>query len=170
MRSLITGGVKSGKSKFALRLAEEFSEPRYFLATAEAFDDEMKARIAGHRKERAGRFTTIEEPLEIAQKLKENMILDCLPLWLNNMFHYGREAVLNEAVDSLIGNLPENIVLVTNEIGLYSRRPRFPPIRRRAGQVERPHRGSLRQGAPHGGRPSCIGQRFFEHTAWGRQK
>lgn len=118
MRSLITGGVKSGKSRFALRLAEEFPEPRYFLATAEAFDDEMKARIAGHRKERAGRFTTIEEPLEIAQKLKENMILDCLPLWLNNMFHYGREAVLNEAVDSLIGNLPENIVLVTNEIGM----------------------------------------------------
>lgn len=118
MRTLITGGIKSGKSSFALRLAEEFSEPRYFLATAEAFDDEMKARIAKHKEERAERFTTIEEPLEIDQKLSENMILDCLPLWLNNMFHYGRESSLEKSVDSLIAKLPENIVLVTNEIGM----------------------------------------------------
>ncbi|MDX9827034.1 MAG: bifunctional adenosylcobinamide kinase/adenosylcobinamide-phosphate guanylyltransferase [Spirochaetia bacterium] len=118
MRTLITGGVKSGKSSFALSLAEEFSEPRYFLATAEAFDDEMKARIARHKEERAERFTTIEEPLEIAQKLRENIILDCLPLWLNNMFHYGRESSLDKSVDSLIAKLPENIVLVTNEIGM----------------------------------------------------
>ncbi len=118
MRTLITGGVKSGKSSFALRLAEEFAQPRYFLATAEAFDDEMKARIAKHREERAGRFTTIEEPLEIAAALKENMILDCLPLWLNNMFHYGRESSLDETTDSLIAKLPGNIVLVTNEIGM----------------------------------------------------
>jgi adenosylcobinamide kinase/adenosylcobinamide-phosphate guanylyltransferase len=118
MRTLITGGVKSGKSSFALRLAEEFTHPRYFLATAEAFDDEMKARIAKHREERADRFTTIEEPLEIAAALKENMILDCLPLWLNNMFHYGRDSSLDQVVDSIIARLPENIVLVTNEIGM----------------------------------------------------
>ncbi len=118
MRTLITGGIKSGKSSFALRLAEEFSEPRYFLATAEAFDEEMRARIARHKEERAERFTTIEEPLEIANKLRENMILDCLPLWLNNMFHYGRESSLDTAVDLLIANLPKNIVVVTNEIGM----------------------------------------------------
>jgi adenosylcobinamide kinase/adenosylcobinamide-phosphate guanylyltransferase len=51
MRSLITGR-QVGQVEVRTRLAEEFSEPRYFLATAEAFDDEMKARIAGHRKER----------------------------------------------------------------------------------------------------------------------
>ncbi len=118
MRTLITGGVKSGKSNFALRLAEEFSEPRYFLATAEAFDDEMKARIAKHREERAERFTTIEEPLEIVDSLTENMILDCLPLWLNNMFHYGRELSLDEAVNLFIAKLPQNIIIVTNEIGM----------------------------------------------------
>lgn len=118
MRTLITGGVKSGKSSFALRLAEDFSEPRYFLATAEAFDDELKARIAKHKEERAERFTTIEEPLEIAQNLKENMILDCIPLWLNNMFHYGRESSLDEAINSFIAKLPQNIIIVTNEIGM----------------------------------------------------
>lgn len=118
MRTLITGGVKSGKSSFALRLAEEFSEPRYFLATAEAFDDELKARIAKHREERAERFTTIEEPLEIVDSLTENMILDCLPLWLNNMFHYGREFSLDEAVNLFIAKLPQNIIIVTNEIGM----------------------------------------------------
>ncbi len=118
MRTLITGGVKSGKSSLALRLAEEFSHPRYFLATAEAFDEEMKARIAKHREERASRFATIEEPIEIVAALRENMILDCLPLWLNNMFHYGRESSLDEVADSLIARLPENIVLVTNEIGM----------------------------------------------------
>lgn len=118
MRTLITGGVKSGKSSFALRLAEDFSEPRYFLATAEAFDDELKARIAKHKEERAERFSTIEEPLEIVQNLKENMILDCLPLWLNNMFHYGRESSLDEAINSFIAKLPQNIIIVTNEIGM----------------------------------------------------
>ena len=46
MRTLVTGGVKSGKSSYALVLAQEFAEPRFFLATAEAFDDEMRARIA----------------------------------------------------------------------------------------------------------------------------
>jgi len=118
MRTLITGGVKSGKSSFALRLAEEFPLPRYFLATAEAFDDEMKARIAKHIEERAERFTTIEEPLEIVDSLTENMILDCLPLWLNNMFHYGRELSLDEAMNSFIAKLPQNIIIVTNEIGM----------------------------------------------------
>ena len=99
MRTLVTGGVKSGKSSYALVLAQEFAEPRFFLATAEAFDDEMKARIAKHREDRAGRFTTIEEPLAIQDKVCDRMILDCVPLWLNNMLYYGREAEI-EAVQS----------------------------------------------------------------------
>ncbi len=59
-----------------------------------------------------------ERAIEIVAALRENMILDCLPLWLNNMFHYGRESSLDEVADSLIARLPENIVLVTNEIGM----------------------------------------------------
>jgi len=118
MRTLITGGVKSGKSTYALQLALAFPEPRYFLATAEAFDEEMESRIARHKAERAHKFTTIEEPLEIQAELRERMVLDCLPLWLNNMFHYGREAGLDAAIESLIARLPRDIVIVTNEIGM----------------------------------------------------
>ncbi len=117
MRTLVTGGVKSGKSSYALVLAEEFAEPRFFLATAEAFDDEMKARIAKHREDRAGRFTTVEEPLAIQDKARERMVLDCVPLWLNNMLYYGREARIEGAIAEFIERLPRDIVIVTNEIG-----------------------------------------------------
>ena len=117
MRTLVTGGVKSGKSGYALVLAQEFAEPRFFLATAEAFDDELRARIARHREDRAGQFTTIEEPLAIQERLCERMILDCVPLWLNNMLYYGREAQVEGAVADIIARLPRDIVIVTNEIG-----------------------------------------------------
>lgn len=118
MRILVTGGVKSGKSRHALELAEAFDEPRSFLATATAFDDEMRDKIAKHRAERAGRFETIEEPLLIHEALRERMILDCLPLWLNNIFYYRKEAELEGILASLIERLPRDIVIVTNEVGL----------------------------------------------------
>jgi len=118
MRTLITGGVKSGKSYRALVEAVTFPEPRYFLATAEAFDTEMSERISRHRTERGGRFITIEEPLEIQDNLHENMVLDCVTLWVNNLFHYGREDTLGQVLDALIERLPANIVIVTNETGM----------------------------------------------------
>lgn len=118
MRTLVTGGVKSGKSSHALVLAEAFGGPRFFLATAEAFDDEMKEKIARHRADRGGRFATIEEPLAIQDRLRDNMILDCIPLWLNNMFHYGKEGEIDGAVEALVARLPSNIIIVTNEIGM----------------------------------------------------
>lgn len=118
MRTLITGGVKSGKSAYALVCAEHFDQPRYFLATAEAFDDEMKIKIARHQNERQGKFITIEEPLAIHTALHENIIFDCIPLWLNNMIYYGRESEIEEELDRFLQRLPRNIVIVTNEIGL----------------------------------------------------
>ena len=118
MRTLITGGVKSGKSSHALLLAGDFAPPRFFLATAEAFDDEMKEKIARHKAERRERFTTIEEPLAIHERLRDNMILDCIPLWLNNMFHYGRENEIDVAIEALVRGLPANIIIVTNEVGM----------------------------------------------------
>lgn len=118
MRVLVTGGVKSGKSSYALALARSFSEPRRFLATAEALDGEMREKIARHRAERGDRFITVEEPLDIHERLDERMILDCVPLWLNNMFYYKREAEIDSVVDILIERLPRDIVIVTNEVGL----------------------------------------------------
>jgi len=118
MRTLITGGVKSGKSSHALILARDFASPRFFLATAEAFDEEMKEKIARHKAERRERFTTIEEPIAIHERLRDNMILDCVPLWLNNMFHYGKEDEVEATIEALIKGLPATIVIVTNEVGM----------------------------------------------------
>lgn len=118
MRTLITGGVKSGKSAYALVVAGAFPAPRLFLATAEAFDGEMSEKIARHRAERAGRFVTVEEPLAIHERLDERMVLDCIPLWLNNMIHYDREGGIDLVLDSLISRMPADIVIVTNEVGM----------------------------------------------------
>ncbi len=117
MRTLITGGIKSGKSSRALLLAESFATPRYFLATAIPFDDEMQERIRLHRQEREDRFITIEEPIEIHTKLRNNMILDCIPMWLNNLLYYNKTDQIDSLLNALIEYLPENIVIVTNEIG-----------------------------------------------------
>jgi adenosylcobinamide kinase/adenosylcobinamide-phosphate guanylyltransferase len=118
MRTLVTGGVKSGKSHHALELAAVFGEPRRFLATALAFDDEMREKIARHKAERAGRFETIEEPLEIHEWLGERMILDCLPLWLNNLLYFERGEDFEAILGALIERLPRDIIIVTNEVGM----------------------------------------------------
>jgi adenosylcobinamide kinase / adenosylcobinamide-phosphate guanylyltransferase len=118
MRTLITGGVKSGKSRRALELAQVFPGPRCFVATAEAFDDEMRERIARHRAERGDRFVTIEEPIRIDRVVRDNCVLDCVPLWLNNIFYQNREAEIDPILDALLERLPVNIVIVTNEIGM----------------------------------------------------
>jgi adenosylcobinamide kinase / adenosylcobinamide-phosphate guanylyltransferase len=118
MRTLITGGVKSGKSRYALELASEFAQPRVFLATAESLDAEMEQKILRHRAERAGAFRTIEEPLAIHERLEERMVLDCLTLWVNNVLHYGKEADFGAWLAQLIARLPRDIVIVTNEVGM----------------------------------------------------
>ncbi|MGO8695355.1 MAG: bifunctional adenosylcobinamide kinase/adenosylcobinamide-phosphate guanylyltransferase [Rectinemataceae bacterium] len=118
MRILVTGGVKSGKSRHALELAAAFEPPRRFLATALAFDDEMREKIARHRAEREGRFETIEEPLEIHERVGERMILDCVPLWLNNLLYYERGGDFEPILGALIERLPRDIVIVTNEVGM----------------------------------------------------
>ncbi len=118
MRTLIIGGVKSGKSRRALELALGFPDPRRFVATAVAFDSEMREKIARHRAERGDRFETVEEPVRIDRAVAENCVLDCVPLWLNNLFHEGRESEADAILDSLELRLPANIVIVTNEIGM----------------------------------------------------
>ena len=118
MRILITGGVKSGKSRRALELALAFPAPRHFVATALAFDDEMREKIIRHKTERGDRFLTTEEPYRIDRVVQENCVLDCVPLWLNNLFYENRISEIDLILDSLIEGLPANIVIVTNEIGM----------------------------------------------------
>lgn len=118
MRTLITGGIKSGKSGRALVLASEFEQPRSFLATATAFDDEMRDRIARHRLERHDSFITVEEPVQIDSVVADRMLVDCIPMWLNNLFFMEREQEWEEILDRFILRLPADIVIVTNETGM----------------------------------------------------
>ncbi|MBV8200445.1 MAG: bifunctional adenosylcobinamide kinase/adenosylcobinamide-phosphate guanylyltransferase [Acidobacteria bacterium] len=92
MITLVTGGARSGKSRHALDLAAG-SARRVFIATAEAFDDEMRERSRLHRQQRAESFACIEEPVDLAGALRRLpgdtgiAVVDCLTVWLGNLFH-----------------------------------------------------------------------------------
>jgi len=125
--TLLTGGGRSGKSAHALRLAEPFAR-KAFIATAEAFDDEMRARIARHKEERDARFLTIEEPLDLAGAIRglegraDVVIVDCLTVWLGNLMHHrGPERAHYDEIEELLAVLatpPCEVILVTNEVGM----------------------------------------------------
>ena len=124
---LIGGGVRSGKSAFAVELAQKLGERRMFIATARASDDEMAARIERHKRDRESKFTTIEEQtaLEIALESLEPcdvVVIDCLTLWLSNLL--ARETPIErilERVDAVVAALERrrfHALLVTNEVGM----------------------------------------------------
>ncbi len=121
MRTLITGGVKTGKSSMALRLAEGWPKPIYYIATATRSDDEMRKKIARHQAERDERFLTLEEPTEIHSRLGDTgtdpLVLDCLTLWMSNLHVAGRAGRWREILNSFLENAPRDLVVVTNEVG-----------------------------------------------------
>jgi adenosylcobinamide kinase / adenosylcobinamide-phosphate guanylyltransferase len=124
---LIGGGVRSGKSAFALVRARALGTRRAFLATARAYDAEMEARIARHRAERAGDFETLEVPVALPEAIAaldhcDVAVVDCLTLWLSNLLvdRVGPEEI-EARVEALAGALrtaPCPVVLVTNEVGM----------------------------------------------------
>jgi adenosylcobinamide kinase / adenosylcobinamide-phosphate guanylyltransferase len=123
---LLIGGARSGKSALALRLASEQGAPVAFLATAQAGDDEMEARIAQHRRERPGPWRTIEEPLRLREAIEgvdsgHCLIVDCLTLWtanaLDRLGAEEAEAEAASAADAASGR-PGATIAVTNEVGL----------------------------------------------------
>lgn len=129
--SLIIGGGRSGKSSYAQDYALQISEgtqSRAYIATAEAIDEEMKARIAAHQKDRADRFITIEEPMDLARAIKdlppsvEVCIIDCLTVWLGNLLHHQgivdkRYKQMDELYE-VLRNPQCELLLITNETGL----------------------------------------------------
>jgi len=123
MLILITGGVKSGKSGRALEIAKnEWSFPVSFIATAEALDEEMRGRIEKHKQERNdnGGFITIEEPLELDKAIAASgsrVLLDCIPMWVNNLLYYKREKDFDRILENLLQSVKDRIV-VTNETGM----------------------------------------------------
>lgn len=120
--TLVLGGARSGKTRWALRAAEASGLAPVMLATAEAGDAEMAERIARHRAERDARWRTVEAPLELAAALGalgpgDAVVVDCLTLWLSNLMH--AEADLAAAADGLEAALgaPGTVWLVSNEVG-----------------------------------------------------
>ena len=117
----IGGGSRSGKSRYALELARRTAAPRAFVATAEALDDEMRARAAAHQSERGADFETMEEPLELEAILSRRygvFVIDCLTLWISNLLIAERD-VMKEAASFLRAAVasPSTVILVTNEVG-----------------------------------------------------
>jgi adenosylcobinamide kinase / adenosylcobinamide-phosphate guanylyltransferase len=120
--ALVTGGARSGKSRFALARAASLGLPLLFLATGEAKDEEMTERIARHRADRDPAWRTIEEPLEIGAVLRAEagraIVLDCLTLWVGNLMEARRD--LDEAATDLVAALGKRrsaVIVVTNEVG-----------------------------------------------------
>ncbi len=127
MLELILGGARSGKSRFAERLAAESGLAITYIATSQALDGEMTARIAHHRERRPAHWALVEEPLQLARVLCEQaaanrcLLVDCLTLWLTNLLMLDDAMRLAEERDALLeclDGLPGRILLVSNETGL----------------------------------------------------
>lgn len=125
--TLITGGGRSGKSSYALEISKSY-ENKVFIATAEAFDDEMADRISRHQQERGNTFKTIEAPVRLAEALTrvsactQVAVIDCITVWLGNLMHHLKIDEKNcTPVDrflEVLASPPCDVVIVTNEVGM----------------------------------------------------
>ena len=123
--TLVLGGARSGKSRRAQALAEAASvDRRVFIATAQAFDAEMRERIDRHRADRDGRWRTVEAPVDLAAAIAladapdALLLVDCLTLWTSNLLL--ADHPLDPALDALCDTLASvrgRVVLVSNEVG-----------------------------------------------------
>jgi adenosylcobinamide kinase/adenosylcobinamide-phosphate guanylyltransferase len=123
--TLVIGGARSGKSRFAEGLVTALPAPWVYVATGEAWDEEMEARIAHHVARRGDGWTTREAPLDVAELLHAHasdprpLLIDCLTLWLSNVMHAGRDVEAEQArlIEALA--VPAGpVVVVSNEVGL----------------------------------------------------
>lgn len=122
-RVLVTGGARSGKSRLAEQMVLEMGQRASYIATAQAFDQEMEDRIASHQARRGDEWTTISEPIDLIGALKlahpgQPILVDCLTLWLSNLMLSGAD--WEAAAKAMIAALPQiasPVVFVTNEVG-----------------------------------------------------
>ena len=121
--TFILGGARSGKSARAQPLAEAAGETRLYIATAEALDVEMEARIARHKADRGAGWRTVETPLDLVAAMEAAdapvVLVDCLTLWLSNLMHHGRDVEAESAaLCACLGRFEGEVILVSNEVGL----------------------------------------------------
>lgn len=125
---LITGGCRSGKSQFALDYANRHFHKKLYLATSEALDEEMVKRIEHHKKSRGPDWQTVEEPIKIAEAIRQHendmevILLDCVTLWLSNLLMRQKSdhEIMNE-VSRLMDTVKQgqtSFIFVSNEVGM----------------------------------------------------
>lgn len=122
--TLVLGGARSGKSRHAEALVRSVKKGCVYIATAQAFDDEMRERIARHRADRPADWTTIEAPLDLAETIAtlptgRPILVDCLTLWLSNTML--ADSDVDAACDTLLESLRKAaapVLCVSNEVGL----------------------------------------------------
>lgn len=129
----ITGGARSGKSKFAEKLAAGYGAPMGYLATAQPLDEEMGQRIRTHQERRGDTWQTIEEPLHLPQTLAANdgifnvILIDCLTLWLSNLLllyeDLGEESesrIMDDVqrLAATLRSMTTPVIIVSNEVGM----------------------------------------------------
>ena len=128
MHVLVIGGCRSGKSAHALDLANGFqADHKLFVATCQPYDDEMRARVARHQRERDPTWETLEVPLDLSRALEHHntagsvVLVDCLTLWLTNMAMANLPETDIErriaSLDQTLTAMKVPVILVTNEVG-----------------------------------------------------
>jgi adenosylcobinamide kinase/adenosylcobinamide-phosphate guanylyltransferase len=126
----IIGGARSGKSSFALKEASGIPGKKAYVATAEALDEEMRNRIAQHKKIRGKDWDTYEEPIKIAGLIRQIgrrynvLVIDCLTLWVSNLMHAGlpladaAEELRKVLIDVPAGRQADSLIyIISNEVG-----------------------------------------------------
>jgi len=126
---LVTGGCRSGKSRFALKTAEQIADDnRLFIATSQPLDDEMKERVKLHRQERGPDWQTVESPVQLPETVTGNhdsaqvILIDCITMWISNLL---LDEFLSQKISEYMENLKQALIgarcpvlLVTNEVGM----------------------------------------------------
>lgn len=127
MKTLILGGVRSGKSRLAERLALDSDREIVYVATATSGDEEMGRRIEAHRVRRPKDWTLLEEPLALGSALAKLaapgrcLLVDCLTLWLTNLLSHAGGSLLDQEREALLECLPGlsgDLILVSNETNM----------------------------------------------------
>lgn len=124
--TLVLGGARSGKSQYAEDLVEgsDASGGLVYVATAQAYDNEMQDRIAIHQRRRGDRWSTMDAPLDLNMALKSDaccsraVLVDCLTLWITNLMMAGKN--VSREIDELCVTIPTltaRVVFVSNEVG-----------------------------------------------------
>jgi len=126
MKHLILGGARSGKSRFAEAAGLATHKTLTYIATSQALDSEMHARIHHHKVSRDARWKTVEEPVHLAAVLQQHaaadtcILVDCLTLWLTNLLLAG-DAIFTRERDALLNTAPQlagDVFFVSNEVGM----------------------------------------------------